>query len=145
MDLTAFNKRILNRNPLHPYSWQASYKGGGRLKQFDFDGQHFSPEINRSRVTELVILGHPDSPITIPIPYPDRVPDEVIIKAQVSLRQTLGVPGMTRTVRLFFGYRYGAEKFLLEIDEQGKLWKTNNEEQGGVIVPGEILGQIAQN
>jgi len=145
MDLISFQRRVSEKNPIFPYSWQANYKDGGRLSQFDLDGHHFSREIDCSRLTALIILGHPDSPVTLPVLYPDRLPDEVIIKAQVSLSQTLGQVGMTRTVRYFFGFRYGDEKFLLEIDEQGKLWKTNHEEQTGLILQGSVLDQLSQN
>lgn len=131
MDTATFNRRVLERNPLYPYAWEVRYNGGGRLRQFDFDRQHFSREIDIARVESLVILGHPSSPIVLELPYADRPPDEVIIKAQVSIHETicLGAPGkeMSREVKVFFGFRYGPEKFLVEIDEAGRIWKTNKD------------------
>jgi hypothetical protein len=132
MELAVFQRRVAARNPLEPYSWEARYRGTGRLRQFDHDGYHFSHEIDRGRLAALVVLGHPDSPIVLPVPYADgRVVDHVIVKAQVSLTQQLGVaaPGASwdRAVRCFFGFRYGEERFVLEIDELGRLFKTNGE------------------
>jgi hypothetical protein len=126
-----FNKRIEHKNPLHPYSWQANYINGGRMKQFDFDGYHHAIEIDRSKIKELVILGHPDSPINLPLPYADRAPDEIIIKAQCDIAFTveLGTAEREQNVRsrCFFGFRYGNEKFLVLIDPSGKVMKTNSD------------------
>jgi hypothetical protein len=139
MDLTNFNRRIFEQNPLYPYSWEARYEGGGRLRQFDFDGHHWSTEIDKTKVKALVILGHPISPIVFEKPqHLAKVsPDEVIIEAQVSLEVPAGgVQPVNRIVRCYFGYVYelkntdgtsaGPVQYLVEIDEAGRVFKTNH-------------------
>jgi len=111
---------------MFPYRWIARYEGGGELKQFDVDGYHFSREIDRGRITELIVVGHPTSPIKIPRLWKssERPLDEVVIKAQVDIEYELGTKNIVRRkVKYHFGYRYGQELFLMQIDDDGKVWK----------------------
>lgn len=134
MDERTWLARQASGNPLFPYTWIAEYHGapfglgsGGRLKQFDVDGYHTSFDIHRARLKRLLILNHPLSPIDLPVPF-DRPPDEIIMKARVDLDMELGSKEIVaRRVSCFFGYRYGADKFLLEIDDEGNLHKTNKD------------------
>lgn len=121
----AYAHRLADPNPIAPYRWEARYAGGGRLRQFDVDGWHSSREIDRARIEALVILGHPASPIVLSRPYADRIPDEVLVSAQTDLVQTLGQGITDRHVVFFFGYRFGAEEFLVRIDAAGRLMRTN--------------------
>jgi len=121
VDALAYGHRLADPNPIAPFAWEARYRGGGRLRQYDVDGRHTSREIDRARIESLVILGHPASPIVLPRPEPDRIPDEVLVLAQTDLVQTLGQGITDRRVIFVFGYRYGPTRYLVTIDEAGRL------------------------
>lgn len=133
MDDRTWLARMASGNPLHPYTWVAEYQDaafgfgppGGRLKQFDVDGYHTSRHIDRVRLKRLLILNHPRSPIDLPVPH--GPPDEVVMRARVDLEMDLGGTIVGRKVSCFFGYKYGEDQFLLEIDDEGKLHKTNKD------------------
>jgi hypothetical protein len=119
-------QRVRSRNPIHPLTWEARYRGGGGIRQFDWDGQHWSREIDRSRVESLLLHGHDESPLTIPLPDGERPPDAVIIKAQVDISQTIdrdsGAQRWSRSVAIFAGWHVGDHAYLVEIDAVGRLW-----------------------
>ena len=125
MDAVMWEARKMSGNPIFPYRWIARYDGGGELKQFDVDGYHYSHEIDRARLTELVVLGH-KSPIKIPTLWKssERPLEDVIIKAQVDIEYELGSKRVVAyKVAYHFGYQYGQDLFLVEIDDNGKVWK----------------------
>ena len=111
-------------NPIAPYRWEAQYPTG-RLLQCDVDGWHTSREIDRTRLRALIVLGHPDSPITLPVPRPAVAPDEVLIRATTELQATHALdaaPGSLTAHRwTFVGLRYGLEAWVLQIDPAGHL------------------------
>lgn len=112
-------------NPIAPYRWEAQYDTG-RLLQCDVDGWHTSRDIDRTRLRALVVLGHPDSPITLPVPRPALVPDEVLVRATTELqarRELDAGPGATLTAQrwTFLGLRYGPQAWVLQIDPSGHL------------------------
>jgi hypothetical protein len=111
-------------NPIAPYRWEAVY-ASGRLRQCDVDGWHTSREIDRTRLRALVVLGHPDSPITLPVPRPAWTPDEVLVRATTELQATherVGEsPALTAQRWTFVGLRYGRAAWVLQIDPGGHL------------------------
>ena len=133
MDDATWRRRMASGNPLYPYTWVAEYHPAflglgpsGRLKQFDVDGYHTSLDIQKARLMRLLIMNHPLSPIELPVPF-DRPPDEIVMKARVDLEMDLGGKVVGRKVSRIFGYRYGEDKYLLEIDDEGMLYKTNKD------------------
>jgi hypothetical protein len=111
-------------NPIAPYRWTAEYDTG-RLLQCDVDGWHTSRDIDRARLRALVVLGHPDSPITLPVPRPALTPDEVLVRATTELQATHEVGGTAEALSAhrwtFLGLRYGPEAWVLQIDPAGHL------------------------
>jgi hypothetical protein len=115
-------------NPIAPYRWEARY-ATGRLCQCDVDGWHTSREIDRTRLRALVVLGHPDSPLTLPVPRPAWIPDEVLVRATTELQATheLGRGGagvLTAQRWTFVGLRYGTQAWVLQIDPAGHCVTT---------------------
>ena len=126
MDLTMWEARKRSGNTIFPYRWVARYEGGGQLQQQDVDGYHLSRDIELQRLKELVILGHSDAPITLPVlwKWSERPLDEVVIKAQVDIEYELGTRRLVGyKVAYHFGYRYGQDLFLIEITDEGKVRK----------------------
>lgn len=134
-----FQKPVQHANPVYPYAWEARYLGyddrtpeSFRLRQFDHDGAHWTREIDRARIRSLVILGHPASPIELWTPYPPPPlgppPDAVIVKAVVDHQFTVGGGNGNRAHDVlrfyFFGFRYGADDFLVGIDPTGSVFRT---------------------
>jgi hypothetical protein len=111
-------------NPIAPYRWAAQY-ATGRLLQCDVDGWHTSREIDRAQLRALVVLGHPDSPITLPVPRPAQIPDEILVRATTELQATQALGGaaepLTAQRWTFLGVRYGSEAWVLQIDPAGHL------------------------
>jgi hypothetical protein len=125
MYLTDFHKRIIHRNPLYPYTWEAEYSDGTKLKQYGTDAYHYSHEIDRHKITRLVMKGN-GVEIGIPRVYTDRVPDEIILMAQVDMQVMLGmgtIDGVDKTASVFAGFRYGREKYVLKFDPSGHVYK----------------------
>lgn len=117
-------RRIANKNPLHPYSWIARYRDGGRLKQFDFDGYHYGHDIDLRRVQSIEICGHPNSPIFVPIldDSDGQRPDEVLLIAHNAIDMELGSNKVTYRIPYYFiGYRYGQDVVGAKILEDGKI------------------------
>jgi hypothetical protein len=102
-----FATRRAAKNPVHPYRWEARYAGGGRLCQYDVDGMHRSPEIELSRVSGLVIYGHPSGPLRVTRRW-DCAPSEVIIRSRVRI---MFGESIYRTVEHWFGFRYPTGSF----------------------------------
>ena len=116
--------RVVHKNPMHPYSWEFRYRNGGSIKQFDFDGYHYSHEIDRQRVGDIVILGHLHSPVMVPNPE-NNPPDEIFIQALVL--ETMNVMNFSdgvRNIKYQFGYRFGDSKLIAEIDDRGNIWQS---------------------
>lgn len=132
--METFSRRQANNNPIHPYSWRAWYADGSSLSQFETSGYHYSHEIDATRVTRLEVLGHPDSPVTLFLPYNDQQPDKVIVKVQNTIEVEGGgaasapeISTASRRYTCFFGYQYGTDHFWLEVDPDGDMWKTNSD------------------
>ena len=110
-------------NPIAPYRWEARY-ALGRLCQLDVDGWHTSREIDRQRLRTLVVLGHPDSPISLPVPYP-TAPDEILIRGTTDLHATMESGTGARSLRtarwVFVGVRYGADAWVIQLDPHGHV------------------------
>jgi hypothetical protein len=120
------DRHVLAGNPIEPYTWRAIYRDGSELRQFDLGGtRHTSLEIDRARIAGLMIDGHPDSPLWVPVPHEDRAPEEVIVIAEVSTSVTIGLangsPSVGRSVRCLFGFRYAGEEWLVQIDAAGRF------------------------
>lgn len=128
MPLVSFESRIRQHNPIWPYTWTAQYADGSSLSQFSGGHYHYSHEIDKAKLDKLMILGHPDSPITLPRPYQDRLPDDIVIKAECSYQVPMGIDTgalgrVHKTAQYVIGYRYGDEYYFLRIDEHGRLSK----------------------
>lgn len=95
-------------NAIEPITWRAEYRGGGRLRQFDVDGLHYSREIDLDRISELVLEGVPGAGEVILEPH--RRPDAVILMARN--RITVGA-GRRRWI--LAGFRYGDDESLFQI------------------------------
>lgn len=113
--------RLEAANPIAPYQWEARY-ATGRLRQRDGAGWHTSREIDRGQLQALVLLGHPASPVVLPMPRPDRPVDEVLIRATTELSITPGNATAADARRwTFLGLRYGGEAWVLQIDPAAHL------------------------
>jgi hypothetical protein len=100
---------VIGPSAIAPYTWRADYRGGGRLRQHDLEGLHFTREIDRTRLHQLVLEG-PGGTVGLP---PSRVPDEVILRARTTIAPGAEVP--ERRV-ILAGYRYGTVEEVLAID-----------------------------
>lgn len=110
-------------NAIAPYTWEAEYRGGGRLKQFDVDGYHKSLEIDRLRIRALIIHRHPSGPIRIEVPGDQPgPPDDVRIQATTAI--TMGA-STGHAVTFWFGYRYGTQWYLVGIDSWGRVFTSD--------------------
>lgn len=128
MDLHTWQRRKNSGNPIYPYHWVARYIDGTTLSQFDGLNSHTSFDIDRQRVQDIVVMGHPMSPILIERPTGMGVPDRIIVRASVDMTTPLGAKGFGPSawvykVTYFIGYRYGKEEFLLRIEDGGGLKK----------------------
>ena len=97
----------------------------GRLLQCDVDGWHTSREIDRGQLRTLVLLGHPESPVLLPMPRPAQPVDEVLVRAMTDLRATRvlgeGAGPLTAQRWTFLGVRYGGHAWVLQVDPAGHL------------------------
>jgi hypothetical protein len=110
--------RHVSGNPLHPYRWEARYRDGGRLQQFDVDGYHPGRDIDQARLATLVVHGHPAGPLVIDRPARLDAPvTDVVLRARVSMT----LPGDTRTVVRAFGFAHAGSWYGLTIDDDGRV------------------------
>jgi hypothetical protein len=118
--------RRLDPNAVAPYRWEADYRDGSTVRQFDpVRGFQPSTVLDPRQVVGLRILGHPYGPIRMALPYPDRVPDEVRIQATTDM--AIPVDGTQAEISMvrWFGFRYGSGWSLLRIDDAGRLAVTD--------------------
>jgi hypothetical protein len=83
---------------MHPWVWEAEYRDGRRLRQFDADGFHRSAEIDGRRVAALVLHGHPASPCRWFPPEPLAVGPVLRVEITVQSVLTLGPRGLARAL-----------------------------------------------
>lgn len=102
-------------NAVHPYRWEAEYRDGTVVRQFDpVQGFQRSTVIDPRQIMALRVLGA-GTPIRLQRPLA-HAPDEVRIQATTDVSLTLGA-GITGVAKVcWFGYRYGTQWFLLRID-----------------------------
>jgi hypothetical protein len=109
--------RRLSPNPLHPYRWEARYRDGTRLQQFDADGYHPGRDIDQARIETLVVHGHPAGPLLITRPERLDAPlTEMVLRARVAM--TLGGP---TTATRAFGFAHAGTWYGLTIDDDGRV------------------------
>lgn len=128
MDNATWLARRASGNPIFPYQWVARYSDGSALSQFDVLKRHNSRDIDLSRVTELVILNHPASPLVVPA-HLGR-PHEVIVKAEVEMDLIVGTNQRNYRVTYLFGFRYGVEKYMMEINDGGAIYRRGENVAG---------------
>ncbi len=104
-------------NAIEPYRWRAEYRDGGRLRQLDADGLHYTSEIDLSRIARLVIEGHPSGELILAADA-TRPIDEVIVRARMSI----ALPSWhSQGQRILLGFRYGTREDVLEITPAGRV------------------------
>lgn len=115
-----FARRAASGNALYPYTWTATYEGGGRLRQFDADGPHRSADIDLARVRAILAEG-PGGPFEFRAR--DRAawgaPSAALIRARVEF--TPG-PDPVWAVERNFGFLYNGQETYLAIDDAGRVW-----------------------
>jgi hypothetical protein len=117
MTPTQFAARRASPNPLHPYRWEARYRDGGRLQQFDVDGYHPGRDIDQARLATLVVHGHPAGPLVIDRPERLDAPlTDVVLLARVAM-----TPGGPTTAMRAFGLAYAGQWYGLTIDDDGHV------------------------
>lgn len=126
MDIQTWQRRQISGNPIYPYHWIAKYIDGSTLSQFDALKSHTIFDIDQQRLQNMIIMGHPKSPIIVERPTGMGVPERIIVRASVNMISDSGTPGWGQKawkykVIYFIGYRYGKHEFLLQIDDNGAL------------------------
>lgn len=107
-----------SQDPFHPYKWVARYSDGTTFSQFEMDQSRTSKDIDLNRVTELLVLNHPVSPLVV-FAQLGR-PDEVITETKVDMTPVVGSDEWNYfIVAHLFGFRYGTEKHVIRIDKDG--------------------------
>lgn len=132
MNKQTWQGRKLSGNPIFPYTWVARYADGSTLPQLDALKIRNSRDIDLGRVTELIILNHPGSPLVVPA-HLGR-PHEVIVKAEVEMTNIVGTDEWNYLVAYFFGFRYGKEKYMMEIDDNGVVYRRGENVAGKKII-----------
>ena len=127
-------RRLAIPNPIAPFTWEAEAWDGRLMRQFQDGRIVYTPSIERQTLALLRIYGHTAGPLELPVPFRWEVRplDEVICKCSTDMHlPTPDNSQMTYTHRWFFGYRYGTDLYLLEIDEHGEVYRTNTDRGQG--------------
>jgi hypothetical protein len=119
-------QRRLDPNAVAPYTWEAEYRDGRTIRQFDpVAGFQPSTRLDPQQILALRILGHPHGPIRVGIPYRDQPPDEIRIQATTDLAMPTGGTMAGIAIVRWFGFRYGTQWFLVRIDDAERVTTTN--------------------
>lgn len=106
--------RHVEANPLYPYRWEARYRDGGRLQQFDVDGYHPGRDIDHARIERLVVHGHPAGPLVIE--RQDAPMTDVVLRARVTM-----TPGEPISASRAFGFAHADRWYGLTINDEGRV------------------------
>lgn len=131
--------KVPDFNPLGRFSWRADLINPfAFMFQFAANGYRCARDIPRERITALVILGHPSSPIACATIKSLGPPDEVLVGIHKSLVFETGLAHLKDELSIpYFGFRWGTDKYLLEIAPDLNLWKVLVE--NGVVAMREKL------